>query len=79
MVINREGGVKPRYKKVRTTFDLLCGLPENRPKDNQKPPKTARKTTETGMKFYKKRAGWGSKAFYKNYKKTDIFIQDEVT
>ena len=35
------GGVKPRYKKVRTTFDLFCGLPENRPKDNRKPPRTA--------------------------------------
>ena len=41
-VINREGGrVKPRYKKVRTTFDLFCGLPENRPKDDRKPSRTA--------------------------------------
>ena len=28
------GGIEPRYKKVRTIFDLFCGLPENRPKDD---------------------------------------------
>ena len=35
------GGVKPIYKKIRTTFVLFCGPPENRPKDDGKPPKTA--------------------------------------
>ena len=36
-----ETGHKPRYKKVRTTFVLFCGPPENRPKYDGKPPKTA--------------------------------------
>ena len=61
--INRGGGVKPIYKKVCTTFVLFCGPPENRPKDDGKPPKTTRKTTETGTNFYKKRPGGGVKGF----------------
>ena len=46
--------------------------------NRQKLPKTVRKTTETGTNFYKKRAGGGSKAFYKNYKKTDVLVHDDV-
>ena len=50
-------GVKPVFKKVWATFDLFCGSPKNRPKNNRKLPKNARKTTKTCPHFYKKRMG----------------------
>ena len=47
------GGVKPIYKKIGATFVLFCGPPENRPKDNGKPPKTAENRPKDDWKWYK--------------------------
>ena len=76
------GGSNPVIKKfVPLLFCSVGRLKTGRKttENRQKLPKTARKTTETGTNFYKKRpGGWGSKAFYKNYKKTDVFLPDRV-
>jgi len=37
ITVIKRGGVNPRYIKVRATFDLFCGQPENRSNDDRKP------------------------------------------
>ena len=56
VVINRGGGQTPVIKNFVPLLFCSVGPPENRPKDDGKPPKLpkiGRKTTETGANFYK--------------------------
>ena len=59
-VYQLRGGIKLIYKKVRATFYLLCGMPENRPKDDRKMPITTEKRSKDERKLTELiKRGWG--------------------